>query len=233
MYKSLAAALLVAATEAATTTYKHDFTMAVPTGKTGTAVTGAVDAKVTKTDCTINMENTAKATKVKTTQESTAKDKLSETGDLVEVVCSWKEGSAIWWAQIGQYKLEDKAKADKYLGTTFQHKLTKEPTATTFATAKIVSDGITTGKYVLATAHGTTLSPDISKATAQGSTKLTTSTYTLDATGKIFKAIDEATYTGTDESTAKGVFDNAKSGAAKTLQGFGHIVAKAAAASKT
>jgi len=105
MYKSLAAALLVAATEAAAaatttttkcaSTYCHDFFMTVPTGNTtGKEVKGAIYGFASSTTCKFNIENTAKETKVKTTQTAVLAAKLVTDDDSVEVGCSWKEGSA-------------------------------------------------------------------------------------------------------------------------------------------
>lgn len=198
MYKSLAAALLVAATEAATTTYKHDYSMAVPTAEgpfkgVGTAVTGAVDGNsVTKSDCKISFTNTAKSTVVTVTQTTTAK-KMTKQTDVFEAGCSWKESSAIYWTVIGQYKGSAADPPVKFTGHVLLKKLTAEPTATNIATsfpaAKLLSDGLT-AKADLAAANATTLSPDLTKATnsAEGSTKITTATLTL-ASETAFSAI--------------------------------------------
>jgi len=95
MYKSLTAALLVAASEAFI--YQTD-----------TTVLGAVVAsKITSSTCKLTITNTtsAKTTSVVVAQSAVRAAEMVTANDTTSMVCSWQEAAAIWWAHVGKITL--------------------------------------------------------------------------------------------------------------------------------
>merc|ERR1712050_168925 len=212
MYKSLAAALLVAATEAFI--YKTD-----------TTVVGAIVGGITASSCQLTITapaSGAKTTTVLVAQTMTRTTSIAITANDANFVgCGWQEASAVWMQRIGGVKCTVVTSGSEQFA--FEDRLTKlttEPLATTVAAAALLTAPFTAVASADKAAAVHAASSTVTAAAGQtGTTTIGDGTYTVDATFKNLGSSATVTYTGTDEAAAKTVYDQILSGAAKTWQG--------------
>merc|ERR1712117_286314 len=111
MYRSLASALLVAATQAAGGTYT------VATGQTS----AAASPKISASSCTITVTVATATVTVVMAQTATSGTAIAAT-EIAEAACSWSQTAAIWWVHVGA--IEGSSTASEYKATAQVYKFT-------------------------------------------------------------------------------------------------------------
>merc|ERR1711884_143804 len=137
MYRSLAAALLVAATQAAGGTYN------VATGMASATAT----PKISASTCKITVTVATAVVTVVVAQTGTAAAAMT-SGDKAELACSWQQAAAIWWVHVGEIEASG---TTQYKGKAQVYKLTTAP-----AVANLTSASTFTGSATFSTASFST-----------------------------------------------------------------------------
>jgi len=129
MYRSLAAALLVAATQAAGGTYN------VATGMASATAT----PKISASTCKLTVTVASMAVTVVVAQTGTAAAAMA-TGDKAELACSWQQAAAIWWVHVGEIEA---ASATNYKGKATVFKFVTAPAAANLTAASLFTGSAT------------------------------------------------------------------------------------------
>merc|ERR1711941_54668 len=131
MYRSLASALLVAATQAAGGTYT------VATGQTS----AAASPKISASSCTITVTVATATVTVVVAQTATGAAAIA-AAEIAEAACSWSQTAAIWWVHVGS--IEGSSTASEYLATAQVYKFTAAPVATDLTANSLFTGSTTT-----------------------------------------------------------------------------------------
>jgi len=125
MYRSLAAALLVAATQASS-----EYNVA-----TGMA-SATASPKISASTCKITVTVATAVVTVVVAQTGTAAAAMT-SGDKAELACSWQQAAAIWWVHVGEIEA---ASATNYKGKATVFKFVTAPAA-----ANLTANSLFTG----------------------------------------------------------------------------------------
>merc|ERR1711884_344098 len=136
MYRSLAAALLVAATQASS-----EYNVA--TGMASAAAT----PKISASTCKITVTVATAVVTVVVAQTGTAAAAMT-SGDKAELACSWQQAAAIWWVHVGEIEASG---TTQYKGKAQVYKLTTAP-----AVANLTAASTFTGSATFSTASFST-----------------------------------------------------------------------------